>query len=120
MKKIIAAILITAALFVGVFVGTYAILNNTIILKPENNQGQSMMPISAEPSKNTDTDVRVNVNTADIDELKGLPGIGETLANRIILYREKNGEFKTIEELMAVEGIGEGKFNDIREYVKVK
>lgn len=120
MKKIIAAILITAALFVGVFVGTCAVLSKTVIIKPQNNEKQSMLPLSASPSKNTDTDTKVNVNTADIDELMGLPGIGETLANRIILYREKNGEFKTIEELMAVDGIGEGKFDDIREYVKIK
>ena len=120
MKKVIAAILITAALFTGVFIGVSAFVNTTVIIKPQNSAQKNLKPLTAEPSTNTDTDTRVNVNTADVDELCGLPGIGETLAKRIIDYRAENGDFKTAEELMAVDGIGEGKFNAIREYVKVK
>lgn len=120
MKKIIAAILVTSALFVGVFIGTSQVLKSTVIIKPENNIQQNIKPIVAKPSQNTDTDARVNINTADIDELKGLPGIGDALAERIISYRETNGDFKTEEEIMAVSGIGEGKFSAIRDHIKVK
>lgn len=48
----------------------------------------------------------ININTADEDELADLPGIGEKLAERIIEYREKNGEFASEDDLLNVEGIG--------------
>ena len=49
-----------------------------------------------------------------------MPGIGEVLALRIIEYREKNGDFQSAEEIMAVKGIGAGKYDAIREYIKIK
>ncbi|MBR6736328.1 MAG: ComEA family DNA-binding protein [Oscillospiraceae bacterium] len=48
----------------------------------------------------------VNINTADEEELTDLPGIGEKLAARIVEYREKNGEFSSLEDLCGVSGIG--------------
>jgi len=56
----------------------------------------------------------VNINTADIDELMKLPGIGEVIAQRIIDYREAHGSFRNIEEIMKIEDIGEGRFEGIR------
>ncbi len=56
----------------------------------------------------------VNINTATIDELCKLPGIGEKTAEKIIEYREELDGFDTIEELKNVEGIGESKFNKIK------
>ena len=52
----------------------------------------------------------VNLNTATVTQLATLPGIGETAARRIIEYRDKNGGFKKVEELMNVKGIGEKSF----------
>ena len=52
----------------------------------------------------------LNLNTATQEELAQLPGIGEELARRIVEYREANGAFESVEELMEVSGIGEGKF----------
>src|SRR5262245_4779351 len=52
----------------------------------------------------------VNLNTAGVPELAALPGIGEKTAARIVEYRQKNGPFKKIEELMNVRGIGEKNF----------
>ena len=49
----------------------------------------------------------ININTATLAELQTLPGIGETFARRIIEYREANGPFQTVGELMNVDGIGE-------------
>ena len=52
--------------------------------------------------------------------LKTLPGIGEVLAQRIVDYREAHGPFRSVEELIAVEGIGEGKLEKLRELVTVE
>lgn len=61
----------------------------------------------------------ININTADIDELMTLDGIGEVIAGRIIEYREANGDFKSVEELINVKGIGEKKLEAIRGFVCV-
>jgi comEA protein len=62
---------------------------------------------------------KVNINTALKEELVTLPGIGETLAERIIAYREENGPFQKTEELLNVNGIGEQKWEAIRDLVCV-
>lgn len=62
---------------------------------------------------------KVNINEAMQTELEELPGIGPSLASRIIEYREQNGEFKKIEELQNVKGIGDAKYNDIKDKVTV-
>jgi competence protein ComEA len=63
--------------------------------------------------------VLVNLNTAAAAELATLPGIGERTAARIIEYRQKNGPFKKIEELMNVQGIGEKSFLKLKPQLTV-
>lgn len=62
----------------------------------------------------------VNLNTATQAELEALPGIGPTLAQRIIAWREENGPFVSTEQLMDVEGIAEGKFEDLKDLIYVE
>jgi competence protein ComEA len=59
----------------------------------------------------------VNLNTATASQIATLPGIGDTAAQRIIEYREKNGGFKKVEELMNVKGIGEKSFLKLKPLV---
>ena len=61
----------------------------------------------------------VNINTATQTELETLPGIGPSLALRIIHYRTENGKFSSIDEIKNVSGIGDSKFNDIKDYITV-
>jgi competence protein ComEA len=62
----------------------------------------------------------INLNTATARELETLPGIGPVLAQRIIAFREKRHGFKRVEELLAIPGISERKWNAIRNKVEVK
>ena len=64
-------------------------------------------------------EVVVNLNTATLDQLDSLPGIGPALAQRIISYREQHGPFRSVQELLNVSGIGEKKFADLRSKVTV-
>jgi competence protein ComEA len=76
---------------------------------------QSQSPAAAaEPSKPL-----INLNTATIEQLETLPGIGRKVAERIIEYRTKSGSFKRIEELMNVKGIGEKSFLKLKPLVVV-
>ena len=61
----------------------------------------------------------VNINPASVTELQTLPGIGATTAARIVEYRQKNGPFKKIEELMNVRGIGEKSFLKLKPQLTV-
>jgi competence protein ComEA len=61
----------------------------------------------------------VNLNTASAADLEGLPGIGAKTAARIIEYRQKNGPFKKIEELMNVRGVGEKNFLKLKPQISV-
>lgn len=62
---------------------------------------------------------KININTASKEELDTLPGIGEATAQKIIEYRNKNGKFSNIEEIKEVSGIGDSKFEKIKDYIKV-
>ena len=62
----------------------------------------------------------VNVNTASIAELKTLPGLGEVMAKDIVRYREKNGPFRRVEELLIIKGISKKRLESWKPYLKIK
>ena len=68
----------------------------------------------------SDSTGRVNINTATLEELTTLPGIGDTRARAIIDYREQNGDFGNIEDIMQVTGIKEKSFSKIKDSICVK
>ena len=63
---------------------------------------------------------KININTADLKELDDIPGVGEATANKILSYRDENGEFKSIEEIKNVNGIGDKKFENMKDLICVK
>jgi competence protein ComEA len=67
----------------------------------------------------TDVVAPININTASVKELDALPGIGPKTAALIVEYRQKNGPFKKIEELMNVRGVGEKSFLKLRPQLAV-
>ena len=68
--------------------------------------------------ENEEEQSKININTAKLDDLISLPGIGETKAKDIIEFREKNGKFKIIDDIMMVKGIGTATFERIKELIK--
>lgn len=63
---------------------------------------------------------KININSASKEELDSLPGVGEVTAQKILDYREENKEFKSIDEIKNVKGIGENKFNDLKDYICIQ
>jgi competence protein ComEA len=62
----------------------------------------------------------INLNSASREDLMKISGIGDKTAGNILSYREKNGKFKVIDELMNVKGIGEAKFAKFKKYLFIK
>ena len=61
----------------------------------------------------------ISINYSGVGELETLPGIGPAMAQKIVSYREENGYFNSIEEIKNVSGIGEAKYNKIKDYISV-
>ena len=70
-------------------------------------------------TKDSNATDKININTASKTQLMEIPGIGEAKANAIISYREENGTFSAIEELKNVEGIKDGVFTKMKEYIVI-
>lgn len=66
-----------------------------------------------------ESDGRININTADVTQLCTIPGIGESRARSIVTYREQNGAFGAVEDIMKVSGIKDGLFQKIKDKIKV-
>jgi competence protein ComEA len=82
--------------------------------------GLALAPAAAlaQKSKATLTE-KVNINTATAEQLQTLPGIGPALAKAIIEHRTKNGKFTKVEEILNVKGMGEKKFQKIKDRLVV-
>ena len=73
-----------------------------------------------EEFKDSNKSSPLNINKATEQDLQNLPGIGLSLASKIIEYREENGKFSTIEDIKNVNGIGESKYENIKDHICVK
>ncbi len=81
-----------------------------------NGSGENIL----EDFENSSDSTILNINKATEQELQDLPGIGPSLASKIIEYRNKNGKFSSVEDIKNVNGIGESKYENIKEKLCVK
>lgn len=77
------------------------------------------IPITTKEITTTSKEQKININTATLEELTLLDGLGQTKAKKIIDYRTTNGLFNTIEDILNVKGIGQTTFENIKEYIEV-
>ena len=87
-----------------------------VIVVPKVGEEAEAIPAGV-TSKETSKEGKVNINTATVEELKTLKGVGEKKAEAIIEYRKKNGSFQTKEDLMKVRGIGKKLFESFQERI---
>ncbi|HZH34079.1 MAG TPA: helix-hairpin-helix domain-containing protein [Pyrinomonadaceae bacterium] len=71
-------------------------------------------------NKTFNLETAINLNTASVEEIEKLPGVGEDLARRIVEYRQINGRFRRPEELLLLRGVGEKKFQRVRPFIKTE
>ena len=131
-----SALLILAVLFVG-FVGGYTLsrsgMGEQVPVGPPRDQELTLTPLDAQPAPKlpepepdspepgdsvpAEVDFPVDINTADMLTLQRIPGVGEELASRIVLYRIKNGAFSSFSELLSISGIGEKTLEKMMPYI---
>lgn len=89
-------------------------------LKTENESSSHLSSSYSTYSSNTLKDNKININKATQTELETIPGIGPSTALKILEYREKNGKFKNIEDIKNISGIGDSKYEKMKNYITIK
>lgn len=102
-------------LMAGVLLGRHSTANQIYLSATEAED----LTQAYHPETESTLPGKLNINMATVKELSMLPGIGEGYAQRIVDYREKNGPFISIEDLMNIKGIGEKRFESISDYITV-
>ena len=104
-------------LFIGLILGIFLMRHNETFLSTS-----SLFPSSVESATATNPAIshgKININIASAEELSYLPGLGTTLAIRIVQYRIENGRFTTTKSLMNVDGITKSTYEKLVQYITV-
>lgn len=89
-------------------------------IKDKKEEAEKENPLIKTKEPGITKEGKVNINSATLGELDILPGVGPVIAQRIIDFRKLKGDFKTVEDIKKVSGIGEKTFEDIKDYIVVK
>lgn len=120
MSKKLSCILLLSVTFLFVVTIICLMIYRTTLPKELRSAYDKLTAETADESMQPNyIDGKMNINTASLTDLVQLPGIGNTLAERIIEHRKTYGIFTKIEGLLDVDGIGEAKLNAIKDYVTV-
>ena len=107
---------ILAAFTLGFYFGTERMQREQVV----QISAQPIQQPAVEPEAETPADhPRINLNTATVEELQTLPGIGPVLAQRILDYRDAFGPFTVKEQLMDVEGIGPTRYERLQDFITI-
>lgn len=118
-KKVLYILLAVICVVIGIYVQKTEKQYQSFFV--ERNDANAVMAPTVNPLDAVENKPeKININTDNVYELMELDGIGEKMAERIINYRMKNGDFEVIQDLMRVEGIGEKKFEDIKDKICVE
>jgi competence protein ComEA len=90
-----------------------------ILIVPLLAQAAQQAATATAPQASKPAAAKVNINSAGLDELQKLPGVGPKVAQRILDYRKQSGDFKKVEDLMKVRGIGEKTFLKMKDQLTV-
>lgn len=115
-NKELILLLSATVLFCILIAGVY-LFRSSIKVFSLSDANKSIKPIQY--SADAFVNGKLNINGAPVEDLMLLPGIGQTLAEQIVEYRENNGPYTNIIELMLVEGIEQTKFDKIKNYITV-
>ncbi len=115
----VLALVIVCCLFLGVLFGLFlgrTLFSGDILISqlPEQNTSSH-----AKPTEDTAAEVLVDINTATVEQLDLLPGIGPVLAQRIVDWRTENGPFTSLSQLTLVSGIGIETLNKLSDHATV-
>jgi competence protein ComEA len=91
-----------------------------IVRRKQEQQEKESFTVAAGVLSGRTTEGKININTASKEELKTVPGIGEVTAQKIIDYREKHGDFNSVEELKKIDRIGDKTLSNIRDKIDAR
>lgn len=114
-QHLLIAVSVSFVLFSGGFFLGRSLTRPAVVTGHRAPMVQTALPPEIVPSEPA---FPLNVNAASAGELDHLPGIGEAIARRIVEYREANGPFQGVSELLNVEGIGPAKLEEILPYIE--
>lgn len=112
-----------AALLFGILIGRGLDDNRVFFDLPDGYTSAPTVSVDeTQPLQETNitTGIKININTATIEELNALPGIGPVLAQAVIDYRTENGPYRDVSDLLNVHGLGQKTLDKILEYITVE